>query len=94
MWRFGCFGLCRGRVRGDTGTDDAKKAVTRRYLPNSPFKAPDVPELEEYEVGDRVMHDTFGIGRVVALEGRLAVRVDFSPQIERITLPCPKMTAL
>ena len=68
--------------------------MTRRYLPNSPFKAPVVPDLEEYEVGDRVMHDKFGIGRVVALEGRLAVRVDFSPQVERITLPCPKMTVL
>ena len=68
--------------------------MTRRYLPNSPFKAPVVPDVEEYEVGDRVMHDTFGIGRVTALEGKFAVQVDFNPKLERITLPCAKMTAL
>jgi hypothetical protein len=81
-------------LKWDTGVDDSKKAVTRRYLPNSPFKAPPVPDVEEYEVGDRVMHDTFGIGRVTALEGKFAVHVDFTPRLERITLPCTKMTAL
>ena len=83
----------RAQVR-DTRGDDAKHAVTRRYLPNSPFKAPKVPDVEEYAVGDRVMHDSYGIGRVTAVEGKFAVHVDFTPRVERITLPCTKMTAL
>lgn len=68
--------------------------MTRRYLPNSPFKAPPATEVEQYEVGDRVIHDAYGVGRVTALEGTFAVQVDFTPQVLRITLPCAKMTAL
>ncbi|MBA2640643.1 MAG: hypothetical protein H0U77_11820 [Nocardioidaceae bacterium] len=74
------------------GADDATRAVNRRHLSTSPFQAKAVPESVQYAVGDRVIHDAFGLGTVTVVEGPYAVQVDFHPRVERIPLPCKKMT--
>ena len=66
----------------------------RRYHPSSPFQAsPEIP-AEVYEVGARVCHDTFGLGRIVSLQGSQSVQVDFGADVKHIPLPCAKMTNL
>ncbi|CAM5649224.1 hypothetical protein SSPIM334S_00119 [Streptomyces spiroverticillatus] len=73
-----------------------KPAGARRHLPSSPFNvpAPAAPPIENYEVGDRVSHDQFGLGRVVGVEGDLAVLIDFSGRQGRILSPYSKLTKL
>ena len=66
----------------------------RRYHPSSPFQAkPEVPD-EVYEAGARVSHDTFGLGRIVSVQGTTSVQVDFGNGATHIPLPCAKMTNL
>jgi hypothetical protein len=72
--------------RGSTG---------RRYLPSSPFKPPpEAPPVERYELQDLVTHDKYGLGRVILVEGDIAVVVDFAPRKVRITRPFARMTKL
>jgi hypothetical protein len=71
----------------------SRSAAPRRHLASSPFKPQPVPEIEEFEVGDRVSHDTYGLGRVVGQEDA-AVTVDFGSHQVRITSPFAKMTKL
>lgn len=71
-----------------------KRAGTRRTLATSPFHTPAPPPAKHFAVGDRVTHDTHGLGRVVALEGEDAVLVDFGSFQQRIISPFSKMTAL
>lgn len=69
----------------------------RRSLPTSPFNFPaaDAGPHEVYTVNDRVNHDRFGLGVVVAVEGTIALRADFgSGIVQRITLPSSKLTKL
>ena len=67
----------------------------RRYLPSSPFKPPpEAPPVERYELDDLVTHDRYGLGRVILVEGDLAVVVDFAPRKVRITTPFTRMTKL
>lgn len=47
-----------------------------------------------YTVGERVSHDSYGLGRVVKLEGNTAVNVDFGTHTERIPLPSRKLFPL
>lgn len=75
------------------GVMKSRSAAPRRHLASSPFKPQPDPEIERFEVGDRVSHDTYGLGRVVALE-EAAVAVDFGSQQLRITSPYAKMTKL
>ena len=49
--------------------------------------------VEVFEVGDRVTHDAFGLGRIVNVEAT-AVTVDFAGRRARITSPYPKLTGL
>jgi transcription elongation factor GreA-like protein len=46
--------------------------------------------IEQYELGDRVSHDTFGLGRVVGVEAS-AVTVDFRSHSVRIVSPFRKL---
>jgi hypothetical protein len=74
-----------------------KSAGARRHLPSSPFNraAADDPPIEQYAVGDRVSHDQFGLGRVIAVEGdNVAVLVDFAGQRGRIPSPYAKLAKL
>lgn len=71
------------------------RAVSRRSLPTSPFRPPPAPPpAEQYEVQDRVTHDTYGLGRVISIEADTALAVDFGSRRVRIVLPCAKLTKL
>ena len=52
-----------------------------------------MPLIEQYAVGDRVSHDSYGMGRVIQTESS-AVTVDFSSQTVRITSPYHRMAKL
>lgn len=65
----------------------------RRHLASSPFKPDPEQTIEQYAVGDMVSHDSYGMGRVVGLEGS-AVTVNFGSQTVRVTSPFNKMSKL
>ena len=65
----------------------------RRHLASSPFKPDPEPVIEQFERGDLVSHDSYGMGRVVGAEPD-AVTVDFGTQTVRITSPFHKMSKL
>lgn len=66
----------------------------RRYHPSSPFQAKPEVDAEVYEVGARVSHDTYGMGRIISIQGTTSAQVDFGEGAKHIPLPCTKMTAL
>lgn len=65
----------------------------RRHLASSPFQ-PD-PELEilEFASADRVIHDSYGMGRVTVVEAH-AVTVDFGTKTVRLVSPYQGLTPL
>jgi hypothetical protein len=65
----------------------------RRYHPSSPFQAPPEPVVEKYDNGDRVTHDEYGLGRVVAVDEG-TVTVDFGAQRVRLASPFRKLAKL
>jgi hypothetical protein len=70
-------------------------AARRRHLPTSPFKPPPPsPPAKEFALEDRVTHDTYGLGRVIGVEGEYAVLVDFGTREVRIIAPYPKLFKL
>ncbi|MFJ7910382.1 hypothetical protein [Kitasatospora sp. NPDC096204] len=71
-----------------------KSAAVRRHLPTSPFKARVQAPLKRFAVGDRVTHDRYGLGRVIGVEGDIAVLVDFGSRQERLTQPYAEMFKL
>jgi predicted 2-oxoglutarate/Fe(II)-dependent dioxygenase YbiX len=74
---------------------NSASAGNRRYLPSSPFKPPPAaPPVEQYEQGDLVTHDKYGLGRVILVEGDTAVVVDFAPRKVRIVTPFARMSKL
>ncbi|REE96711.1 hypothetical protein [Thermomonospora umbrina] len=72
----------------------ASRPARRRHLPTSPFKQQTAAPVEDYAVDDRVSHDKYGLGRVIAVEEGVAVIVDFSPTKRRITVPYEKLVKL
>jgi hypothetical protein len=71
------------------------RAASRRFLPTSPFGPPPAaPPAEQFAVRDQVVHDAYGLGRVIGVEGTIAVAVDFGSCRVRIVLPCAKLTKL
>jgi len=74
-----------------------KPPAVRRSLPTSPFKPRVEAPPKRFEVGDRVTHDRYGLGRAIAVEGDggdIAVLVDFGTRQERITPPYAGMFKL
>ncbi|MFF7632921.1 hypothetical protein ACFZB9_07190 [Kitasatospora sp. NPDC008050] len=73
-----------------------KSAAVRRPLPTSPFKPRVEAPPKRFAVGDRVTHDTYGLGRAIGVEGDsdIAVLVDFGSRQERITQPYTRMFKL
>jgi len=70
-------------------------AWNKRRLPTSPFKPPpEGPPVEQYELGDLVTHDRYGLGRVIVVEGDASVVVDFTPRKVRIATPFARLTRL
>jgi hypothetical protein len=65
----------------------------RRHLASSPFQRRPEPVIEQFECGDLVSHDSYGVGRVIEVEDA-AVTVDFRTQKVRITSPFHKMSKL
>ncbi|TQM96101.1 hypothetical protein FB476_0961 [Ornithinimicrobium humiphilum] len=65
----------------------------RRHLASSPFARPAEVEIVDYQLNDRVSHQTYGLGRVVNKE-REAVTVDFGGQKARIVSPFSKLEKL
>lgn len=52
-----------------------RQPAKKPHLPNSPFRAAEVPEVPAFEVNDRVTHDRHGLGSVVRVTGdRIHVR--------------------
>ena len=70
--------------------------ATRRHLPASPFNATRdaIPPDEIFAVGDRVVHDRYGLGRVVLVMGSIAVDADFGTAIRRVSTPTSRMHKL
>jgi len=66
----------------------------RRHLPSSPFPPPAEVNHPTYVVGERVCHDTYGLGRVIGVEGTTAVSIDFGSFTRRVTLPASRLFAL
>lgn len=73
----------RLRTRVEAGASDRvhtrqmrpRQPAKKPHLPNSPFRAADVPEVPEFAVDDRVTHDRHGLGSVVRVTGdRIHVR--------------------
>lgn len=69
-------------------------AGSRRHLASSPFKPPVPQVVPTFVVDERVTHDKYGLGRVVKVEGDLAVVVDFGSNQVRLTRPFDKLSAL
>jgi hypothetical protein len=71
-------------------------SAPRRHLPTSPFRPAAAPPPKHFEVGDRVSHDQYGLGRVTSIEGNglTAVLVDFGTRQERIPPPFAKLFLL
>ena len=71
------------------------RAASRRFLPTSPFGPPSAaPPAEQFAVRDQVVHDTYGLGRVIGVEADTALAVDFGSCRVRVVLPCAKLTKL
>ena len=68
-------------------------AGPRRHLSSSPFRPDPEPIIEQYALGDLVSHDSYGMGRVIQLEGG-ALIADFGSQTVRVTSPYAKMSKL
>ncbi|WP_345207285.1 hypothetical protein [Fodinibacter luteus] len=60
---------------------------------SSPFQPHPEPRIEQFALDDRVTHDTYGMGRVVGVDGGGAT-VDFSDRTVRISTPFRRMTKL
>ncbi len=70
-------------------------AGTRRHLASSPFKPPAEVSVATFEADERVTHDKYGLGRVVAVEGDQAVVVDFGNNLQvRLMRPFAKLNKL
>jgi hypothetical protein len=70
-----------------------RSGAKRRHLASSPFKPEPEPVIETFEVGDRVSHDSYGVGRVTSIEDA-AVTVDFGSRTVRIASPFRKLEHL
>ncbi|EGD45104.1 putative ATP-dependent DNA helicase II [Nocardioidaceae bacterium Broad-1] len=81
------------RVVGHILEEMTTSTPRRRHFAASPFKTDPEPVIEQFESGDLVSHDSFGLGRVVNKE-TAAVTVDFGPQLVRIPSPFPKLAKL
>lgn len=68
-------------------------AAKRRHLSSSPFQREPEPVIEQFDVDDRVAHDTYGVGRVISTDPG-AVTVNFGSRTIRIVSPFHKLEKL
>ncbi|MFF0726947.1 hypothetical protein [Streptomyces sp. NPDC004134] len=71
-----------------------KGSAPRRHLPTSPFDAPVAPAVKDFAPGDKVTHDRYGLGTIVAAENGVAMLVDFGSCQVRVTAPYDHMEKL
>jgi transcription elongation factor GreA-like protein len=72
-----------------------RSAASRRHLSSSPFNVqPDPEPLETFSAGDRVSHDTYGLGRVVAVDSHMTLLVEFGARRLRMVAPYAKLIRL
>ena len=80
---------------GILGCMERRATGYRRHLASSPFAPPaQPPPAQTFTEHERVLHDRYGLGRVVGVEGATAVVVDFGNTRVRITSPFAKLTKL
>jgi len=72
---------------------DSYPAAKRRHLASSPFQPDPEPVIEDFAVGDRVSHDSHGLGRVIGVYAA-GVSVDFGDQTVHVRSPFPGMSTL
>lgn len=65
----------------------------RRHLASSPFRPDPEPVIEKFELDELVTHDSYGLGRIIAVEA-VAVTVDFRSEVVRIVSPYKKLSRL
>ncbi len=65
----------------------------RRHLATSPFQPQPEPLIDRFDVGDRVSHDTYGLGRVIGTDATTTT-VDFETQRIRVASPYRKLKKL
>lgn len=80
----------RTRILGVMATSSGKP---RPRHANSPFQPHQEPDVEVYELDDRVSHDSYGLGKIIGVDTS-GLTVDFSGQRVRVTTPFRKMTKL
>ena len=74
---------------------EPRAARYRRHLASSPFAPPaPPPAVETFTEHERVLHDRYGLGRIILVEGAAAVVVDFGDTRVRIPAPFTKLTRL
>ena len=61
-----------------------------KHLSSSPFALPVEQIVDVFEIGDRVSHDLYGLGKVTKIDSH-AVTVDFGEQSVRIKPPFAKL---
>jgi hypothetical protein len=70
-----------------------ESAAQRRHPATSPFHRSPEPAVKQFAVNDRVLHDRYGLGRVVAQEVG-AVSVDFGSTRVRVLSPFLRLEKL
>lgn len=75
---------------------NSRRNYTPKRLASSPFNKPEVAAepAEIYAIDDRVTHDRYGMGTVVAIVEDREVTVNFGSQTVRIALPSSKLSRL
>ena len=68
-------------------------SARRQHLASSPFQPATEPVIEQFQCGDVVNHDSYGMGRIIGAEAN-AVTVDFGSQTVRIVSPFHKLAIL
>ena len=63
-------------------------------LPAAPSSRAEAVEVLTFEQDERVIHDKYGLGRVVSVETDQAVVVDFGDPQVRLVRPFPKLSKL
>lgn len=88
--------LRRLLARGILTVVHTRPAPGRRTLAASPFapRPAAVPAAEHLAVNDRVTHDRFGMGRVVAIVDDVRVLVDFGSGAPVVSIPHLRLTRL
>ena len=59
------------------------RKVAPRPLPTSPFTRTAPRELPRFSVGDRLTHDSYGLGRVLVVHDASFITIDFGGNVIR-----------